>query len=125
MATQATPFSLVYGLGTIIPIEFKVESLRVGVELHLTDSLSLKNMLTTFEKLDERRRMGAQYIKAIQRQSKTTFDKRHKTRTLKPCMMVLLQDARKLEFPGKFDAVWLGPYLICDTFPNNYLQLDQ
>ena len=39
-------------------------------------------------------------------------------------MMVLIQDARKLEFPGKFDAVWLGPYLVTEAFPNNSLQLE-
>ena len=39
-------------------------------------------------------------------------------------MMVLIQDARKFEFPGKFDAVWLGPYLVCETFLNTSLQLE-
>jgi hypothetical protein len=37
-------------------------------------------------------------------------------------MMMLIEDARKLEFPGKFDAVWLGSYLVRETFPNNFLQ---
>ena len=31
-------------------------------------------------------------------------------------MLVIRQDARKLDFPGKFDAVWLGPYLIRKKF---------
>ena len=39
-------------------------------------------------------------------------------------MMVMIQDARKLEFPGKFNAVWLGPYIVCKAFPNNSLQLE-
>ena len=39
-------------------------------------------------------------------------------------MMVMIQDARKLEFFGKFDAVWLGPYLVHAVFPNNSLQLE-
>ena len=39
-------------------------------------------------------------------------------------MMVLLQDARKSDFPIKFDVVWLGPYLIRETIPNNLLQLE-
>lgn len=40
------------------------------------------------------------------------------------CMMVMIQDARKLELPRKFDAIWLGPYLVRETFPNNLLQLE-
>jgi hypothetical protein len=38
-------------------------------------------------------------------------------------MLVMLQDARKLEFPGKFDALWLGPFIIKEVFPNNSIQL--
>ena len=68
--------------------------------------------------------MGAQHIEAIQRRRKITFDTHHKRKVLRPGMMVLIQDARKLEFPGKFDAVWLGPYLIREAFPNNSLQLE-
>jgi hypothetical protein len=28
-----------------------------------------------------------------------------------------------LEFLGKFDALWLGPFIIKEVFPNNYVQL--
>ena len=76
------------------------------------------------EELDERKMMGAQQIEAIQRQKKITFNKRHKKRALMPSMMVMIQDARKFEFHDKFDAVWLGPYLVCEAFPNNSLQLE-
>ena len=124
VTTQATPFSLVYGLEATLPIEFEVESLRVAVNSRLTDNQSLRHRLTTLEELDERRRMSAQHIEAIQRRRKITFDKRHKKRALTPGMMVMIQDARKLDFPGKFDAVWLGPYLVREAFPNNSLQLE-
>jgi hypothetical protein len=53
-----------------------------------------------------------------------TFDKRHKKRALRLGMMVLIQDARKFEFPDKFDAVWLGPYLVREAFLKNSLQLE-
>jgi hypothetical protein len=38
-------------------------------------------------------------------------------------MWVMVQDARRLEFPGKFDALWTGPYIIKEVFPNNSIQL--
>ena len=122
--TQTTPFFFVYGLKSIIFIEFELKSLRVAIDSHLTDSQSLRNRLTTLEELDEKKRMWAEYIVAIQRWRKIIFDKRYKKITLRPGMMVLIQDARKLEFPGKFDAVWLGPYLVCETFLNTSLQLE-
>lgn len=52
------------------------------------------------------------------------FDKKHKKRTLGPRMLVLIQDARKLDFPDKFYALWLGPSLVCEVFSNNLVQLE-
>ena len=98
--------------------------LRVAVGTRLNDSQSLKNSLTDLEELDEKRRRAAQHIEAIQRRRKIIFDKRNKKRALQPCMMVMIQDAKKLDFPGKFDAVWLGPYIVKETFPKNSLQLE-
>ena len=64
------PFSLVYGLEATVPIEYEVESLRVAIDSHLTESQSLRNKLTDLEELNERRRMAAQHIEAIQRRKK-------------------------------------------------------
>jgi hypothetical protein len=124
VTSQATSFSLVYGLEATIPIEFEVKSLRVAVNSRLTDNQSLKSRLASLEAFDESHRASAQHIEAIQRRRKITFDKKHKIRTLRPGMMVIFQDARKLDFPGKFDVVWLGPYLIRDTFSNSSVQLE-
>lgn len=44
-------------------------------------------------------------------------------RTLNPGTMFMLQDRKKLEFSGKFDAVWLEPYSIRQTYPNDTIQL--
>jgi len=73
---------------------------------------SLIHRLACLEQLDEMRRTSAQHIEAIQRRRKITFDKKHKARILSLGMFVLLQDARRLEFPGKFNALWLGPYIV-------------
>ena len=42
-------------------------SLHLAIDARLTESQSLKNRLTDLEELDERRRMAAQHIEAIQR----------------------------------------------------------
>ena len=123
VTTKATPFSLVYGLEAILPIEFEVPSLRIAVETRMPMSESLKERLEHLEGLDESRRRSAQHVEAIQLRRKIAFDKRNKTRILRPGMLVLLQDARKLDFLGKFDALWLGPFLVKGVFPNNSVQL--
>ena len=35
----------------------------------------------------------------------------------------MVQDARKLKFPRKFDALWTGPYILDQVFLNNSVQL--
>ena len=77
VTTQTTPFSLVYGLEATLPIKYEVETLRVAIGSCLTEN-QLKNRLTDLEELGDRRRIAAQYIKAIQRRRKIIFDKRLK-----------------------------------------------
>ena len=68
--------------------------------------------------------LNAQHIEAIQQSRKNIFDKQHKKLSLRSGMLVLLRDARKLDFRGILDVVWLGPYLIGEVFPNNSAQLE-
>ena len=124
VTTRATPFSLVFGIEATLPIEFEVEALRVAVSFHLPIKQSLRNRLTDLGELDERRRVAAQHIEAIQRRRKIIFDKRNKKKALEPGMMVMLQDARKMDFLGQFDALWLGPYVVKAVFPNNLLHVE-
>ena len=109
-----------FGGGSILPLRAS----HGAVSSRLPVKQSLRNRLTELEELDERRRVAAQNIEAIQRRRKITFDKRNKKRALEPGMLVMIQDARKLEFPGKFDALWMGPYVVKEVFPNNSLQLE-
>lgn len=71
VTTQANRFSLVYGLEATLPMEYEVESLRVAIGSRLTESQSLKNMLTNLEELDEIRRM------ALNTLSNSTLKKNH------------------------------------------------
>jgi hypothetical protein len=123
VTTRATPFSLMYGIEAILPIEFEAQTLRIAMEHHLDDSQSLKDWLARLEALNEGRQLAAQHVETIQRRRKVTFDKRQRKRTLLPGMWVMVQDARKLEFLAKFDALWTGPYVIKEVFPNNSVQL--
>jgi hypothetical protein len=69
---------------------------------------SLKDRLARLEALNE----GCQHVKTIQRRRKVAFDKCQRKQTLLPGKWVMVQDARKLEFLAKFDALWIGPYVI-------------
>ncbi len=91
----------------------------------MDESQSLKDRLERLEGLNEARQLNAQHIETMQRRHEVQFDKRHKFRTFTPGMLVMLQNARKFEFPSKFDALWLGPFVIKEVFPNNSIQLQK
>jgi RNase H-like domain found in reverse transcriptase/Integrase core domain/Integrase zinc binding domain len=123
VTTKQTPFALVYGVEAILPIEIEIPSLRIAIEDRWPISESIRDRVLMLEGLNETRRLSAQHIEVVQRRKKAAFDKCHKKRTLIPGTMVMLQDGKKLEFPGKFDAIWLGPYWIMEVYPNNTVQL--
>lgn len=123
VTTKQTPFALVYGVEAILPIEIEIPSLRIAINNRWPVSKSIHDRVLMLEGLNETRRFSAQHIETAQRRKKAAFDKSHKKRTLLPGTMVMLQDGKKLEFPGKFDAIWLGPYWIMEVYPNNTVQL--
>ncbi|KAM2197359.1 hypothetical protein ACFX1Q_000771 [Malus domestica] len=53
--TQATPYSLVYGVKAILPLESQIPSLRVAIQEGLTDEENVKLRLQELKALDERR----------------------------------------------------------------------
>ncbi|KAK4397436.1 hypothetical protein Sango_1580200 [Sesamum angolense] len=57
--TQATPYALVYGVETVLPLEQKIPSLRIAVQEGLTDEENTQTRLDELEDLDEKR-LGAQ-----------------------------------------------------------------
>jgi len=122
-AIRTTSFALMYGIKATLPIEFKVQTLRIAIDERLDDTDSLPEHLKQLEALSEVRRLSVQHVETIQRCRKIAFDKQNKVQVLQLGMWVMVQDARKLEFPGKFDTLWIGPYIIQSTFSNNSVQL--
>jgi hypothetical protein len=59
VTTRATPFSLMYGIEAILPIEFEVQTLRIAMEQRLDTSQSLKDRLASLEALNEGRQLAA------------------------------------------------------------------
>lgn len=55
----------------------------------------MSDRLFILESLDERRQASVQHLEAMQQR-----DKRHKIKTLQLGTLVMLQDARKIEFLG-------------------------
>ena len=52
--TQATPFSLVYGVEAVLPLERQIPSLQIAIQEGLTEEENAKLKLQELEALDEK-----------------------------------------------------------------------
>uniref|UniRef100_A0A803N2Y2 Integrase catalytic domain-containing protein n=1 Tax=Chenopodium quinoa TaxID=63459 RepID=A0A803N2Y2_CHEQI len=62
-ATQSTPYSLVYDVEAVLPLEVYIPSLRISIQEGLTSDESDKLRLAELEALDEKRLQAQQKLK--------------------------------------------------------------
>lgn len=77
--TGFTPFELLYGKTTMLPIEFQHKTLRTTLQLNIDISEAQKECLLQLSALDEIRKASLQHTEAIQQQRKKWYD--HHIRT--------------------------------------------
>ncbi len=87
-ATRITPFQLVYGLETILPIQCKISSLRLPTDLLLETSEEEARFLELIH-LDETHRDAALANKAHKKCVKAQYDKNVKARIFSEGDLVL------------------------------------
>ncbi|XP_057808474.1 uncharacterized protein LOC131022951 [Salvia miltiorrhiza] len=64
--TQATPYSLVYGVEVVIPLEQQIPSLRIAIQEGLIEEENARLRLEELEVLDENRLEGQQRLECYQ-----------------------------------------------------------
>ena len=112
-STRATPYSLVYGMEVVLPIEMGVRSLRTVLESEISKVDWLQSRYDQLCMMDEKRLKALYHIQGYQRRLRKAFDKKVRTRDLKLGDLVLkdirapIQDANR-----KFKQNWVGPYII-------------
>ncbi|XP_019180259.1 PREDICTED: uncharacterized protein LOC109175453 [Ipomoea nil] len=94
--TQSTPYSLVYGVEAVLPLERQIPSLRLAIQEGLTDEENAKLRLSELEALDE---------KCLQAQQ-----------SLEPIIVT-----RKTGH--KFTSRWDGPYVILEVYTGGAYKL--
>ena len=111
-ATKFTPFQLVDGLEAILPIQCKISSLKLMIDL-LPDTSEEEARLLNLIHLDEMRCEAKLANKAHKRRTKAQYDK-----NVQPCIylegdLVLLynQEVDVIGI-GKFEPLWHGPYIV-------------
>ncbi len=72
--TRATPYSLVFGIKAVLPVEVQIPSLRVAIQESLTEEESAKVRLAELESLDEKRLTAQQSLEIYQRRMERNFE---------------------------------------------------
>ena len=113
--TGATPYSLVYGMEAVLPVEIEMGSLRVALKYQISETEWAQSRYDKLSLLDERRLRAADHVQAYQRKMTRTFRKRVKPRKFKKGDLVLKVLKGLINDPrGKYRPNWSGPYVIRD-----------
>ena len=111
----STPYSLVYGMEAVRPIEIEMGSLRVALEHQISETEWVQSRYDQLSLLDEKRLRAADHVQAYQRKMTRAFRKRVRPRKFQKGDLVLKVLRGLINYPrGKFRPNWSGPYVIQD-----------
>jgi hypothetical protein len=110
-ATIFSPFLLVYGLEAVFPIECKIPSLKLAVQL-LSDTSPLEERLVHLKQFDEQHRDASLANKAHKHKVKCQYDRFVRPRVFSEGDLVLVYDQDKDPLgAGKFKPMWFEPFM--------------
>ena len=112
MATRFTPFHLVYGVELVLPIQCKIPSMKLAIEL-LPNTSELKKRLIYLKQLDETNRDATMSNDVHKRHIKAQYDKSIKPRVFSERDLALVYNLKNDALgEGKFVSMWLGLYIV-------------
>ncbi|XP_024634522.1 uncharacterized protein [Medicago truncatula] len=123
-STGATPFSLVYGMEAVLPVEVEIPSLRVLMEAELSEAEWCQSRYDQLNLIEEKRMAALCHGQLYQSRMKQAFDKRVHPREFKEgdlvikCIKSFQPDPR-----GKWTPNYEGPYVVKRAFSGGALIL--
>ena len=105
-STRTTPFSLVYGMEAVQPIELEIPSLRIVLESKLPEAEWVRARYDALVLLDEKRLKALSHVQIYQKRIEKNFNKRVKKRNIKEGDLVLKALRKTVLDPrGKFRPI--------------------
>ncbi|XP_058763854.1 uncharacterized protein LOC131637289 [Vicia villosa] len=112
-STGATPYSLVYGMEAVLPIEVEIPSLRVLAEVELEEAEWVQTRLDQLNLIEEKRLTALCHGQLYQKRMKKAFDKKVRPRTFQEGDLVLKKILLpRLDSRGKWTPNYEGPYVV-------------
>ncbi|PKU63440.1 hypothetical protein MA16_Dca026010 [Dendrobium catenatum] len=126
MLTKATPYSLVFGVEAVLPLEIELPSLRVAVQNDLTQEQNAHLRMEELDALDELKLRAQQNLEIYRGRMAKSFDRMVRPRTFQEGELVLV--LRRPIIPhrkigGKFVSNWEGPFVIEKVYQGGAYQL--
>ncbi|KAE8733240.1 Detected protein of unknown function [Hibiscus syriacus] len=123
-STGATPFSLVYRMEAVLPIEVEIPSLRILRETKLDESEWIQARVDQLNLVEEKRLKAIFHGQMYQKRMMKSHDKKVHPREFQEGDLVL----RKIlpihkDFRGKWMPNWEGPYVVKKAFSGGALIL--
>jgi hypothetical protein len=88
--TQATPYSLVFGVETVLPLEIELPSLRVAMQNDMTVEECKQLRLDELDAMDEKRLIAQQNLEVYQAKMARAYDKMARIRAFQEGELVLV-----------------------------------
>ena len=121
---QGPPYSLVYGMEAILPIEMGLRSLRTILKSAIPEVDWLQSRYDQLCVMDEKRLKALYHIWGYQRRLRKAFDSKVRARDLKLGDLVLKEiQALIQERNGKFKQNWASPYIIKQIYSDGVVRL--
>ena len=121
MPTQATPYSLVYCVEVVLPVDLQIPSLRIAIHEGLTDEDNTKLCLQELEALDEKQLEAQQRLKCYQTHLSRAFNKKVRLRSFQIGNLVLAIRRPIItthKIGSKFTSKWDGPCVVQEVYTN-------
>lgn len=123
-STGATPFSLVYGMDAVLPIEVEIPSLRILIDVELDEAECVQARLDQLNLIDEKHLASICHGQLYHRRLKRAFDRKVRPQNLEVGDLVIRKilpihpDPRE-----KWTPNYEGPYVVRKVFSGGALIL--
>jgi hypothetical protein len=123
-STNATPYSLVYGMEAVMPLEVEIPSLRILKDAELDESEWARLRFEQPNLIDERRLVAICHHQLYQSRIAKAYNKKVKPRVFKEGDLVLRKISLALgEDQSKWAPNYEGPYVVKKAFSGGALIL--
>jgi hypothetical protein len=123
-STGETPYSLVYGMEAVLPVEVEIPSLRVLLDVKLDEAEWIRTRFNELSLIEEKRLAAVCHGQLYQRRMKKAFDQKVRPRSYQTGDLVLKRILPPgTDNRGKRTPNYEGPYVVKKVFSGGALML--